>query len=265
PSTGHRMAHYRRRAVSCVRRLARRCTHAFVLTAALAGLVGCTGDDADSADGTVPEAPPATIDPIPATVAAPPANLDQLSVALLGASDVGVPDTWAIRDLDPAVLDPVTEVEADPIQGLVTCPPGAFRGRGAWLQRTFSAPEDPREDGVLSVDIIVEIEDEPTATAGRAALAGCAAVGPDTGVQATELQVAPTDEAGAEVGPAVAATEIVVTSAPSADVPYPSATTALSAHRGGRTVTLVLGGLDLGVPFSDSARDLVGRLLGRFN
>ena len=147
----------------------------------------------------------------------------------------------------------------------LTCPTGAVRGSAAWLQRTFSAPEDPRQDGLLSVDIIVELEDEAAATAGRAALAGCAPVGPDTGVQATELQITPTDASGAEIGPAVVATEVVMTSAPSADVPYPSATTAVSAHRGGRTVTLVLGGLDLGVPFSDSARDLVGRLLGRFN
>jgi hypothetical protein len=240
----------------------------FALTSAMSG---CDGDDGD--EGTdaaievteVPDASLAPIDPVASTTLPAPAALEELSAGLLGAGDVGVPGTWAIRDLDPAVMDEATVQEADPFQGLVTCPAGALRDSAAWLQRTFAAPEDPLETGLLSVDIIVEREDEAAAEAGMNALTGCTPVGPDTAVEVGSPEVVPTDGSGAAVGPGVAATEVTVTSGPSADVPYPSATTAVTAHRNGRTVVLVLGGLDLGVPWSDSARDLVGRLLGRFN
>lgn len=231
----------------------------------LATLAACSGDD-DTAPSTSATSLPPPIETIAGETAPPPVGLDQLGAGLLGAGDVGVPDTWAIRDLDPAIMDPVLEAEADPFQGLVSCPAGALRGTGTWLQRTFRAPEDPLDNGLLSIDLIIEAEDDATAEAGRAALAACAPVGPDTAVEVLEVQLTVAGETTTSATPAgdpVTATQVLVSSGPSADVPYPSVAAAVTARRNGRTVTIVLAGLDLGVPLADLAEDLVGRLLAR--
>jgi len=230
----------------------------------LATAGACTGDEdtAGTSSTTSASSLPPPIDTISDVTRPPPARLDELEVALLGADEVGVPATWAIRDLDPLVLDPVLAAEADPFQGLIDCPEGALRRTDAWLQRTFQAPEQPLDNGLLSIDLIIEVEDDASAAAGRAALAACTAVGPDTSVDAFDVEVTvPGDDSSSAVQ--IDATEVIVAAGPSADVPYPSVAVAVTARRNGRSVTVVAAGVDVGVPLPAVAEELVGRLLAR--
>ena len=55
----------------------------------------------------------------------------------------------------------------------------------------------------------------------------------------------------------------MLSAGPTADVPYPSSYAVVSANLDGRTVTAVVGGVDLGVPFADPAEQMVGRVLAR--
>ncbi len=185
-------------------------------------------------------------------------------MALLGADEIGVPASWAIRDLDPALMDPVLEAEADPFQGLVTCPAGALRRGGSWLQRTFRAPEQPLDTGLLSVDLIIEAEDDAAAEAGFEALSACAAVGPETSVNVSALEIAVPDGGSSTAPtPPIPGIEVVVSAGPSADVPYPSLTVAVTARRDATTVTVVVGGVDAGVPLAPVAEQVAGQLLAR--
>ena len=67
----------------------------------------------------------------------------------------------------------------------------------------------------------------------------------------------------APVGPETTATTLTLSAGPTADVPYPSSYAVVAANLDGRTVTAVVGGVDLGVPFADTTRELVGRVLAR--
>ena len=96
----------------------------------------------------------------------PPAELDDLAAGLMSSADIGVPASWTIRDVDPAIMDAEMTTLADPLQGLVTCPDGALRPAAGWLQRTFSGAE-PLDDGMLRVDLVLAVEDAATYAARR--------------------------------------------------------------------------------------------------
>jgi hypothetical protein len=229
----------------------------------------CSDDDDSSAvvvtttttpAATAGIAPPAATAP-PMTLA-PPAGLDQLAAGLLAADEVGVPAAWTIRDVDPAIMDADMAALADPLQGLATCPDGALRPGSGWLQRTFSGAE-PLDTGMLRVDLLLAVQDDAGFAAQRAALASCAS-GEESTLEVAAGTVTPLDGVPlAPVGPPVEATTLLLSAGPTADVPYPSSYALVTANRGGRTITAVVGGVDLGVPFDETTRELVGRLLAR--
>jgi hypothetical protein len=227
----------------------------------------CTGDDDESAPPTVPAVTVAGAATVPggaiATVApTTAAELDELTAGLLASDEVGLPASWTIRDLDPAIMDADMATLADPLQGLAACPEGAVRPATGWLQRTFSGVE-PLDTGMLRVDLILAVEGTPAFAARQGALAGCTA-GEESLLETATVPVAPLDGAPlAPVGPETEATMLTMAAGPTADVPYPSSYAVVSANQDGHTVTVVVGGVDLGVPFADTTRELVGRLLAR--
>ena len=137
-----------------------------------------------------------------------------------------------------------------------------MRPATGWLQRTFSGVE-PLDTGMLRVDLILAVEDSAAFMARHAALAGCTG-GEESLLETATVPVAPLDGSPlAPVGPETAATMLTMSAGPTAAVPYPSSYAVVSANQDGHTVTVVVGGVDLGVPFADTTRELVGRLLAR--
>ena len=132
----------------------------------------------------------------------------ELTAGLLAADEVGVPSaSWAIRDVDPAIMDADMTVLADPLQGLATCPDGALRPAAGWLQRTFSGAE-PLDTGMLRVDLVLAVQDAAGFGAQRDALASCTA-GEESVLEIAAGTVAPLDGTPlAPVGPAVEATTL---------------------------------------------------------
>ena len=240
--------------------------------ALLVTLAAACSDDDSSADPTVPGGtvaapgptavalPPAsTVTP---TTVAPPAGLDVLAGGLLATADVGLPASWTIRDIDPAIMDAEMATLADPTQGLAACPDGALRPADGWVQRTFSGAE-PLDTGMLRVDLVLAVEDAASFAARSAALAACTA-GAESFVETATVPVTPLGGTPlAPVGPPTDATTLHLSAGPTADVPYPSTYTVVTANLDGHTVTAVVGGVDLGVPFADTTEELVGRVLAR--
>jgi hypothetical protein len=195
----------------------------------MAALAACTGDDTPAADvqrsestaGTASSSTVVTIPFVPESALAAPPHIDELSAGLFGAAELGVPDTWAARDLDPLIPEDVRLAEdADPFVGLLDCAEGVTREGvdRAWIARRFTAPEEPLDNGLLSVELILEIESAEEFSADRAALAQCQA-----GEQAT-VALTDTDLPLAIDSPVSApATNVAVSSEPVEAVPYPSA------------------------------------------
>lgn len=246
-----------------------------VLAAAVA-VAACSDDDDEAAPGgpsteltapargtaaasTPANPPPSATAP---TTQPPPPDLDELAAGLLGADEIGLPSSWTIRDLDPAIMDADMASLADPLQSLATCPDGALRPAARWLQRTFSGAE-PLDTGMLRVDLILAVEGAAAFAARRDALAACTA-GEESFVESAATTVTPRDGVpSAPVGPESPASALVLSVGPTADVPYPSSYAVVTANVDGHTATAVVGGVDLGVPFDDTTRELVGRLLAR--
>ena len=238
-----------------------------MVLALIAVLGACSGDDSpDDAEspGSTGAAPQAlsTVETVPFTpenTLVSPAGLEQLSAGLLGASELGVPESWAILDIDPLVPDEVRLADdADPFLGLLECADGVTREGTdrAWIARRFTAPESPLDNGLLSVELTIEIESTEEFAADRAALAACV-----VGEQAT---VAFTDEdLPLALVPAVnaPATAVLLSSEPTESVPYPSVLSAVFANHSGFTATVVFAGLDQGTDWQIDARDLAARLL----
>lgn len=195
----------------------------------------------------------------PESTLAPPSGIDELSAGLFGASELGVPDTWAVLDLDPLVPDDVRLADdADPFLGLLDCAEGVTREGTdrSWISRRFTAPEAPLDNGLLSVELIVEIEAAEAFAADRAALAQCR-----VGEQAT-LGFADAElPLGLDPPVNAPATIVSLSSEPTASVPYPSVISAAVANHGGYTATAVFAGIDQGMDWQVDARDLVSRLL----
>ena len=240
--------------------------------AAVAVVAASCSDDDAAAPATValaasvaPAAEPASsgaATAAPATTVPPPVGLDELAAGLLAAEEVGVPSQWVIRDVDPAIMDADMAALADPLQGLVTCPDGALRPPSGWVQRTFSGAE-PLDTGMLRVDVVLALQDAAGFAVQRDALAACTA-GEESTLSVEAGSVAPVAGSPlAPAGPTVEATTLLLTAGPTADVPYPSAYALVTANGDGHTVTAVVGGVDLGVPFAETTRELVGRSLAQ--
>ena len=255
---------------------------AAVAMLAVVAFAACSDDDDDAAPASSTSGSSGAAAAVPATPAAggsvaalplppstpptatqpPPADLDELAAGLLGSDEIGLPASWTIRDVDPAIMDDDMAALSDPLQSLATCPDGALRPAAGWLQRTFSGAE-PLDTGMLRVDLILAVEGAHAFAARRAELAGCTA-GEESFAEASEVMLAPLDgEPLAAVGPEIPATALVLSIGPTAEVAYPSSYAVVTANLDGHTVTAVVGGVDLGVPFDATTRQLVGRVLAR--
>jgi hypothetical protein len=186
-----------------------------------------------------------------------PADIAVLSAALLGPTEVGVPDSWAIRDLGPDV--PPEQLQADDTRiafGVIDCPiaPPARETAEPWLSRRFAAPEVPLDNGLLQIEIIVEIDTTSQDTDRAAELDSCEA-NEYTEIVTTERDVI--TPGGNNPG----GSEAEIFASPSSDVAFPSRHAIVTAHDADRNVTVVFSGLDTGISWARDASDLSDRVL----
>ena len=226
------------------------------LAGAMVALVGCSDDDLDSASAsasasattpTLATTPTSTVVVPPEGTEPPPADVDDLVPGLLGTDDVGIPETWAIRDLDASALaDPAVAADADPLLGIVVCPEGVMvPSEPAWLSRRFAAPEAPLPGGLLSIEVLIARGDR---RADAARLGECT-------VADQPIVVATTTTADL--------VSFSVTAEPSADVPFPSVMSVARRSSDGFSVTVVMAGLDEGTNWEPDAIELTQRVLDR--
>jgi hypothetical protein len=171
----------------------------------------------------------------------PPQALDELVPGLLASDLVGVPADWFILDLDPALVDdPAFAADLDPFRGLVDCPAGSIRSLDApWLARRFSVADTFLDNGVLSIEVIVHLDDAAGHAERLVRLQDCAPT-----VDGTELawsdSVVTDEETPAAVG---VATDVVrIDGAPDEQTPFPYTLVATWIERSGFSVTAVVGG-----------------------
>lgn len=181
-------------------------------------------------------------------------SIEGLVGGLLDADVLGVPGDWAIRDADASVVadgDQAALADLDPFLGLLACPEGTIREGSdrVWVSRRYSAPEVPLENGLLSVEIFVEVESASDAQVDRDALADCSVS------EYARLSLGETELASAEQDPLDGVTVELLASA-SETVPYPSAFDAVIVNADGCTVTVVLGGIDMGESWAELADDI---------
>ncbi len=206
-----------------------------------------TAQPAGSLDTTAPGTGPASVD----------ANVELLAAALVSSNDVGVPDSWAIRDLDPDVpAAQLTVADAELAFGVVPCELGPPVGeeQPPWLRRRFAAPAEPLDNGLLAVEIVAEVHDSEAFADRAAALMAC--TGDELVGIESERRSATTTE-GRPIEPVV----LTVSAAPSAAVAFPSRHAVAVAHGDERTVTVVLSGIDQGQQWDADAVELAGRIL----
>jgi hypothetical protein len=233
---------------------------------------------ATPASGSVPPSSSVPASSATATIAPPtsiPEELEQLAGGLLNTAILGVPEEWAIRDIDQSIADDVAQfADTDPFLGLLQCPAGTIREGSdrLWLARRYTAPELPLENGMLSIEIIVEVESATEWQDDREALDDCtvgeyaslatdsttvpyprpANVTASTGLsETTEAAVGSVD------GQPLDAATVELLSLPTAAVAYPSAFNATSVNAGDRTVTVVVGGVDMGQSWQHVADQIV--------
>lgn len=219
-----------------------------VVAAAMMALIGCSNDDGNSTAATSPtlaSPPTSTMVVPPEGSEPPPGDVADLVPGLLTTDDVGVPDTWAIRDLDPTALaDPTMAADADPLLGIVVCPEGvAVPADATWLSRRFAAPETPLPGGLLSIEVIIERGDR-RADAPR--LGECSVADQPIVTTATADLVS-----------------FSATAEPSAAVPFPSVMSVARRSSEAFTVTVVMAGLDEGTNWESDAIELTQRVLDR--
>jgi hypothetical protein len=226
----------------------------------IAALAVATGGAADQ-PGTEPESTPPMVDTsVPGSL--PP----ELEVALVNAADLGLPIDWVVRDLDPHVLlDEAEQADTDPFLGLLDCPEGAVRENAdvEWISRRFAAPDLPLENGVLAVEVIVELESAEDAEADSSLLAECTA-GEFAEVTVSTIEVGPptSDEKATQPeGDPINGVALELLSSPTAEVAYPSAFNLVSVNVDDRTVTVIVSGIDMGVSWEPVASDTAWQLL----
>jgi hypothetical protein len=191
-----------------------------------------------------------------------PVGYEELASGLLSAEVLGVPPDWVIRDVDATVADDREQFAAtDPFLGLLDCPEGTIREGSdrSWLARRYSAPEVPLENGLLFIEIIIEIESVDEWQQDREALDVCeTAEYAEIHVDAGKLTPPGSTIDESETTASVA---VELLSSPTAEVPYPAAFNATSVNRDDRTVTVVLGGVDMGESWQHLADEIAGTAL----
>jgi hypothetical protein len=225
-------------------------------------VASCSSDDGpDTSDAAVVGAPTVDAGPdgdaSPATVDGPSseeADVELLAAVLLTPAAVGVPDTWAIRDLDPDV--PAEQLASDDLDiafGVAGCPlaPPATGADGTWLRRSFAAPDEPLDNGLLAIEIVAEVQDDG-AFAGRLDDVDRCLDEVDDALVGVESQPLDPDTEGVV---------LTVGAAPSALVAFPSRHGIAIVHAGERTVTVAFSGIDQGQDWSTDAVELADRVL----
>jgi hypothetical protein len=175
------------------------------------------------------------------TTLAPPDALDELVPGLLASDLVGVPQDWFILDLDPALVDdPAFAGDLDPFRGLVDCPSGAVRSLDApWLARRFGVADTFLDNGVLSIEVIVHLDDASGHAERLSRLQDCV---PNT--DGTELVWSDSTVVDEEIPAAVGLpTDVLrIDAEPDEQTPFPYALVATWIERDGFSVTAIVGG-----------------------
>jgi hypothetical protein len=201
-----------------------------------------TPSDAAVVASSAPIDDPAITDAVePGTTLAPPEALDELVPGLLTSEGVGVPGDWFILDLDPVLVDdPAFAGELDSFRGMVECPAGAVRSLDApWLSRRFSVAETFLDNGVLSIEVIVHLDDAAGHAARIEALADCSGSGDGVEVVWSE-SVVTDDETPGAVG--LTTDVLQITAEPDERTPFPYTAVATWLERSGFSVTAIVGG-----------------------
>lgn len=225
--------------------------------AALIGLLAVTGGAvavAGSSDRAAESTPSTDVSGPTTPVRQRAAQLAPRVAGILSADVLGVPADWAIGEIGPEGGGPQGDL-GDPFLGLLSCPEGTVRedATRAWIGRRFSAPEVPLENGLLSVEVVVEEEGVADWQHDRDGFSECS-----TSEQA-QLSVESTDLAGSD------AVAVELLAEPSASVPYASAFYATAVNVDGHSVTVVLGGIDMAQSWRDLADDIAVLVLDRLN
>lgn len=196
--------------------------------------------------------------PPDATVPPPAAGVAELSPGLLSALEMGVPDTWAALDFEPSLLDdPDLVGDIDPFRDLVTCPAGAPRDDEApWIARRLRAVDAPMDNGLLSIELILEAESAADHAADLERLGQCTAVEAATITSSTATLEVPSVPARTVDG-----TRWQVTTEPTDDTPFPYTFQAVWAHDGDVTIAVILGGQPTATDWPEAADRLAGRSL----
>lgn len=230
-----------------------------------AAAVSCSSDDAPDAsddigvEASIPDSESVSgVDATSDTVDGPASeepNVELLAAALLTPDAVGVPDSWAIRDLDPDV--PAEQLASDDLDfafGVVGCPlgPPATGADGPWLRRSFAAPADPLDNGLLAVEIVAEVQDDDALASRLADIEACVGDGDGALVSVESLR---------RSDPSVEGVVLTVGAAPSATVAFPSRHAIAIAHADQRTVTVTFSGIDQDQDWSTDAIELADRIL----
>lgn len=239
------------------------------VVAVVAGAVATAGADASAPPTSEAHPPTSQVDPPGSSVPAssvpalpdlpPPVGLDELAPGLLDATDMGVPDSWSPFDLDPILLTlPDYAPEEDPLRGLVTCPAGTIRDDVApWIARRYSSLDETLDNGLLSVETVLEQESDTDFAADLTRLDECipsdaAMMTRTRGTVALPLETAPRD---------IDATELTITSTPTDDVPYASRMTIVLVHDDTFSVTVLFSGLDTGESWGEAAALIASKAL----
>ena len=200
----------------------------------------------------------------PATTASN-AELERLTPGLLNAEVLGVPADWAVRDLDFTVADDADQfADTDPFLGLLQCPDGTVREGSD--RRLAGAPSTPPRRypsrTACSRSRSSSRSSPPTEwDEDRAALDDC------TTAEQAEVAVVihparrfpsrPTPStAGEEDGETGQPPPSELLASPTADVPYPSAFNATTVNVDEHTVTVIVGGIDMGESWQRLADDI---------
>lgn len=242
----------------------RRSVRSAVTALLLIAVVACTDDASSTSDPPAPEsaigdtgssestgagsttAETTTIDslgpdPEAASTLAPPEALDELVPGLLSSGQVGVPDNWFILDLDPALVDdPAFASDLDPFRGLVECPQGTVRSLDSpWLARRFSVADTFLDNGVLSIEVIVHLDDAARHAERLARLQDCTATSDGTELVWSEAVVVDEELPDALGVP----TELLrIDGVPDEQTPFPYTLVATWVERSGFSVTAIVGG-----------------------
>ncbi len=191
-------------------------------------------DDASRADGgTVAEA-----------------VIDQSDVAevLVPAESIGLPPDWVLSDSGPA--SPSGDALA---LGAFPCPVDLSQTND-WLGRRFSAPIEPVESGIVEVEVLAAAQDDEQYRQQLTAFDDCP-VAEFTDVGSTGREFRRGD------GVRVVSTTYSLVVGPSASIGFPSRHSIVLSHAAGRTILVVVSGIDFGQAHDVRAEQIADELI----